>query len=173
MLQGKEIIIHFVEVLKDEGTTSVPRWQPKEGSAAIAVPSNDGNNDMDSEDSDDFQDADGENGEKGEEAGATGPSGAASPLEWQMEELALEGGSVEDGKIRKDGEGRESIKKERKDSVGATRKERKKKDSLGSEGSSKDRKEDSEDKCKVVKKVSLSKKESLSIEEGQSELGKS
>ena len=146
-------------MLKDEGITSVPQWVPPEGteedSASVAEASVTEQEDSAEEEEDNVTVRDTE-----------------SPLrDVSVEELSLREGSKERdlSALKKDKETRNSLKKERKDSTGPSRKERKKKDSLSSDSSSRDgKKDEGDEKTKgAVRKMSLAKTRSNSIEEGK------
>uniref|UniRef100_A0A6A7FYP6 SEC14-like protein 5 n=2 Tax=Hirondellea gigas TaxID=1518452 RepID=A0A6A7FYP6_9CRUS len=184
--KGKEIISHYLEILEDEGITSVPLWQPD--STATATDSSDAAeaDATSADDTDDhFEDADGEGGDScvaaaakdevieevsGEtrtaelESEGDGLVAVTAPATEKEDGIAKDGGEEEDekGMIKKEKEG--SLKKERKDSLGApNNNKKKKKDSVGSDGAV--REEGSEDRSKgTIRKGSLQQNESLSIE---------
>ncbi|KAF2356884.1 CRAL-TRIO lipid binding domain [Trinorchestia longiramus] len=160
--KGKEIIQHFLDILKEEGVTSVPRWQPPEGSLPSGSGAHNGAADEEeSEDDDDFEDAD---------DAASQDTVEEREIDSGVEAVKEELRNSEET-IKRNKDGRESVKKDRKDSLGnstALRRDKKKKDSVGSDGGLKDKKEEGDDKTKGAVKKTLS--ESLSIDDGHDKL---
>lgn len=161
-LQGKEIINHFLEILEDEGITSVPRWTPPDGcdleEAGLEGADEEEGEENESSSDDEFEDA--EQSSVGE--GQEGVTMTSHSLQDKSEHPAT---ADDDAQLGKD---KEPLKREKKESSAsiANKKERKKKDSTGSEGTAK--KEEAEDKTKsgAIRKISLCKTESVTLEEG-------
>ena len=175
IIKGKEIIGHFLEQLKDEGITSVPRWQPPSEEADACSTADDQSTDGDclascSERFEDNNNTKEECNNTDEDEDNVTVRDTESPLKDGVADITLEDGGEEVFlKREKELADSASKKKERKDSLGASasaRRDKKKKDSVSS--GVREKKEDGEERAKgATKKISLCKTESLSIEDGK------